>query len=116
MASRHQRIETIEAYSYLHVNAVQASRTQLPTTPAAGQPALDLGHGVWLQRITVNDPGATQVLTIFNGNVAGNVVAVIKPSTCGFIDFGILLEQGFWYTLSAGTVGDFTVCAAPVPV
>ncbi len=114
MTARHQKFSPIEEASYLHINAVQASRTQLPTAPSTSGPALDLGHGVCLVRVVIGDPGVTQVLTIFNGNVAANVVAIIKPSTAGFIDFGILLEQGLWYTLSAGTVGDFTIVCLPL--
>jgi hypothetical protein len=112
MASRHNRIGTVEEFAYAHINAVAASRTQLNTTPANGA-VLDYGHGAVLQRIVIGDPGATQVLTIYDGNTA-TVVAVVKPSSAGFIDFGVTVPGGIWFTLSAGTVGDFTLVVLPL--
>jgi hypothetical protein len=113
MASRHQRVEPVESYSYYLIPATAASRTQLPTAQAGSGPALDLGHGQVLARVVVGDPGATQVLTLYNGNTT-NVVAVIKPTAAGFFDFGCLLEGGLWYTLSAGTLGSITLIVAPL--
>lgn len=116
MASRHNRIGVIEELYPFHINAVASTRTQLPTTPGTGGPALDLGHGVTLARVIVGNPGSAMALTIYNGNVAANVVSVINPTAAGSIECGYVLEQGLWFTYQGTTAGDICLVVWPMSV
>lgn len=118
MASRHVRGTSVGEYIPFEVHAAIAA-TRLPTTQQAnGTPALDLGHGVYLGSVVINDYGTagTWNLVISNGNPGsgGVTVANIKPTTNVTLDMNCVLDQGLWYAVTAGT-GTFSVTLNVLP-
>jgi hypothetical protein len=116
MAARHQKFAPIEEYGYVHLTALQASKINaLPTAQAAGVTAVDLGHGVVLARVAINDPGSGITLSLFNG-ASGPLIAAIKPTAHGVLDFGVLCDAGIYYTLAGTTAGSYTLVVSPLAV
>lgn len=83
------------------------------TTAATTQP-ISVNPGVILGRISINIAAAT-VLTIFDAGtaaqaIAANAVAIITSTATqpvAYIDFGVVMSRGIFYTLSANA--DITV-------
>lgn len=91
-----------------HVNATQTSATGL------GAP-YDLGKGVYLQAVVVNDVGVSSpVLTLYNG--PGNIIArIVTANTNVTLTFRCACDQGLQYTYSSGgALGSITLRVLPM--
>lgn len=99
-----------------------APRTGLPSTAAqaaaAGTDILDYGHGVYIGSLSLNIPGSSTTLTIFNGNsgTPGSVIAQIQPTTNATLHFDAMLENGFYYSYTGTTAGSLTLGVLPAAV
>ena len=117
MASRHTRGTSIGEYFPFEVHAA-ASQVRLPITQTSTTPILDYGHGVYLGSIVINDYGTAGSwnLIVYNGNpTAGGVIAAnIKPTTNVTLDMNCVLDQGLYYTVTAGT-GTFSATLNVLP-
>jgi hypothetical protein len=71
--------------------------------------------GLWFGGIEVNQPGTGVTITLYNGlpgmlPKAGQAVAAIQPSGVGLIEWdGTNFDQGLFYTVAGGTVGNYTL-------
>lgn len=108
-ANRHgRRVANISGeFLAFHINATQTTAVGL------GAP-YDLGKGVFLQAVVVNDVGVSSpVLTLYNGT---NVIArIVTANTNVTFKFKCACDQGLQYTYTgSGALGSITLRILPM--
>lgn len=100
MAGRrsYQRVTPVPGYQYYHINAAQASSTQINTAT----------HGAVLARIVINQAGTGMTLTLTDGS-GGSVIAIATSSSTNPLVYEVEAINGLYYTYTGTTPGDLTV-------
>lgn len=65
------------------------------------------GAGV-LKKVTVNDPGTTMVISLYDATSATNPIAIIK-AVSGTLIFDVAFTTGLYAVVSGGAVGNLTI-------
>ena len=72
--------------------------------------------GTYLGSIVVNNPGSSNVITLYNGHpstlpVAGIAFATVAASA-GYLTYNCWCNRGLFFTASGGTFGNYTIMYA----